>query len=99
MQTAASFQIPLVAKSGAEGTYGVAALQDGLGVGITIKIEDGAQRARDSAVLETLFQLAILPEDARGPLAGYHRQTILNLRQEPVGEIRPIFKLSLGLPS
>lgn len=99
MQTAASFQTPLVAKSGAEGSYGVATLQDGLGVGITIKIEDGAQRARDSAVLETLFQLAILPEDARGPLAGYHRQTILNLRQEPVGEIRPIFKLSLGLPS
>lgn len=99
MQAAASFDIPLVAKSGAEGTYAVATVQDGVGVGIAIKIEDGAQRARDSAAIETLFQLAILPEDARGPLAGYHRQTILNLLQEPVGEIRPAFKLTPGLPS
>jgi len=99
MQAAASFEVPLVAKSGAEGTYAVATVRDGVGLGITIKIEDGAQRARDSAVIETLFQLGILPEDARGPLAGYHRQTVLNLRQEPVGEIRSIFKLSLGLPS
>jgi L-asparaginase II len=99
MQAAAAFKVPLVAKSGAEGTYAIATVQDALGVGITIKIEDGAQRARDSAVIETLFQMAILPEEARGPLAGYHRQTILNLLQEPVGEIRPVFKLSLGLPN
>ena len=99
MQAAASFEVPLVAKSGAEGAYAVATVRDGAGLGITIKIEDGAQRARDSAIIETLFQLGILPDDARGPLAGYHRQTVLNLRQEPVGEIRSIFKLSLGLPS
>lgn len=97
MIVAASFGVPLVAKSGAEGAYAVATVLDDVGLGLAFKVEDGAQRARDSAVIETLFQLEILPEEARGPLAGYHRQTVLNLRQEPVGEIRSAFRLSRGL--
>lgn len=97
MVVAASFGVPLVAKSGAEGAYALATVLDDVGLGIAFKVEDGAQRARDSAVIEALFQLEILPEEARGPLAGYHRQTVLNLRQEPVGEIRAAFRLSRGL--
>lgn len=99
MKVAASFGVPLVAKSGAEGSYVVAAVHGGQAIGIATKIEDGAQRARDAAVIETLFQLELLPDEARGPLAGFHRQAVLSHRQDPVGEIRPCFRLSRGLPS
>lgn len=98
MRVAHQLGIPLLAKSGAEGTYAVAAFHDGIGMGVTIKIEDGGQRARDSAVVESLLQLGILPEEARGPLAGYHRQLVQTHRGEAVGEVRPIFRLNRGLP-
>lgn len=98
MRTAASFGIPLVGKSGGEGVYAVGAVSQGQAYGITVKVEDGAERARDAAVIETLLQLEILPEEARGPLAGYHHQAVLNHAREPVGEVRSVFRLAHGLP-
>ncbi len=98
MQTANRLGVPLVAKSGAEGAYAVGVVHEGVGLGLTFKIEDGAQRARDAAVLESLFQLGILPDEARGPLVGYHQQIVQTNAGDPIGEVRPCFRLSRGLP-
>ena len=98
MRVAEQFGVPLLAKSGAEGTYAIAAFHEDEGIGITVKVEDGGQRARDAAVVECLLQLGILPDEARGPLAGYHRQLVQTLRGEAVGEVRPVFRLNRGLP-
>ncbi|MEZ4651092.1 MAG: asparaginase [Candidatus Eisenbacteria bacterium] len=98
MRVAQQFGVPLLAKSGAEGTYAIAAFHEDEGIGITVKVEDGGQRARDAAVVECLLQLGILPDEARGPLAGYHRQLVQTLRGEAVGEVRPVFRLNRGLP-
>jgi L-asparaginase II len=97
MRTAAHVGVPLVAKSGAEGVYAMAAIQDDLPIGIALKVEDGAERARNAAALETLFQLGCLPEAARQALAVYHQPMILNRLNQPVGEVRARFRLSFGL--
>jgi len=97
MRMAARCGVPLVAKSGAEGFYAWAAVHRGQAIGFASKIEDGAERARNTVLLETLFQLEVLPPEAEGPLASYHRPKVLNLRQQPVGELRPRFRLSRGL--
>lgn len=98
MRTAAQVGVPLVAKSGAEGGYAVALVHAGRAYGIALKVEDGAQRARDAAAIETLVQLELLPSAARGPLAGYHHPVVLDRSDEPVGEVRARFRLSHGLP-
>ncbi|MBK8232684.1 MAG: asparaginase [Candidatus Eisenbacteria bacterium] len=90
--------LPLVAKSGAEGAYAMAVVQDGRAYGITLKVEDGAQRARDAAAIDTLLQLELLPESSSEALAGYHRQPVLDHRDRTVGEVRARFRLSHGLP-
>jgi len=99
MRCAASLDVPLIAKSGAEGAYAMAVVKEGRAFGIALKVEDGAQRARDAASLETLFQLDLLPEDAERMMAAYHRQVVLNHRDQPVGETRARFRLSYGLPA
>lgn len=98
MRVAGHLGIPLVAKSGAEGFYAMSLIHRGRAYGIAVKVEDGAERARNSAALETLFQLEFLPEEAREPLAGYHQPPVLNRLNRPVGEVRPRFRLSRGLP-
>ncbi|MEZ4654097.1 MAG: asparaginase [Candidatus Eisenbacteria bacterium] len=98
MLTAESLGVPLVAKSGAEGAYAIAAVQDGLVWASRSRSKTARSGARLGSDRDPVPALAP-PGEGPGPLAGYHRQTILNLVQEPVGEIRPIFKLSLGLPA
>jgi len=98
MRVAAPLGVPLVAKSGTEGVYAAALVQRGQAFGLALKVEDGSERARNSATLETLFQLGFLPAEARDPLAGYHRPVIRNLRDQPVGEVRARFRLNRGLP-
>jgi len=99
MRQAAAHGVPLVAKSGAEGVYAIGLVHDGRAFGIALKIEDGAERARNSAALETLAQLGFLPEAAIEALSGYHQPVILNRRDEPVGEVNPVFRLNRGLPA
>ena len=99
MRVAGGYGIPLVAKSGAEGVYAMAVVRDGEAYGITLKIEDGAERARNSAAIEILRQLDMLPEEAIDPLSGYHQPVILTRRDEAVGEVNPIFRLNRGLPA
>jgi L-asparaginase II len=98
MRVASHLGVPLVAKSGAEGFYTMALVHHGRPLGIALKVEDGAERARNAASLETLFQLNLLPEEAREPLSGYHHPAVLNRQDRPVGEVRAHFRLNRGLP-
>jgi L-asparaginase II len=75
-----------VAKMGAEGVH-VAVVPE-LGLGLAIKIDDGAARAADFVLQAALLKLGILtPDKAPRPAS------ILNNRGEKTGEIRALFEL------
>jgi L-asparaginase II len=71
-------------KTGAEGVY-VAALPE-WGLGLALKIDDGARRASEVAVAATLAHM--LPDKA-GLLDGIVRQRLANWRGAEVGWLRP----------
>ncbi len=77
----------VIAKVGAEGVHSVAIIDDG--IGIAIKVEDGAQRAQFPAVLTVLQHLGALPRDLPPRLAEFMHRPLRNTRGEVVGEIRP----------
>jgi L-asparaginase II len=86
----------LISKIGAESVHAVAVLPSARfprGLGIAIKIEDGAKRALMPVVIETLAQLGVLDDAERAALAEYHRPVVTNHRKLVVGEIRPAFDL------
>jgi L-asparaginase II len=70
-----------IVKAGAEGTY-IAALP-GLGLGLALKIDDGAKRAAEIALIASLVRLGALPADAAAS------QAVLTTTGFAVGEIRP----------
>ena len=78
----------VVAKIGAEGVHSVAVLDQG--VGIAIKVEDGAQRAQFPAIIRLLQQLDALPGTLSPRLDEFLSRQIRNTRGETVGEIRPV---------
>ena len=78
----------LLAKVGAEGVHCVALLEEG--VGLCVKVEDGAQRAQYTAVLRLLQHLDALPDPLPPRLAEFARKRVRNTRNEVVGEIRPL---------
>jgi L-asparaginase II len=85
--TAVMEHAPVAVKTGAEGMM-CAAVPD-RGVGIALKVEDGAARAADPAIVHALHLLdlldpAALPRFARPPVLGGSR---------PVGELVPDFVL------
>ena len=80
------------AKSGAEGGYALALVESGLGV--AVKIEDGAARALNPTVVAVLEQMGLLSPEAQESLAAYRQHPILNHRKEKVGQIRPVFLLN-----
>jgi L-asparaginase II len=69
-------------KGGAEGVH--CAALPGLGLGIAVKVEDGAKRAAERALAEAIA--ALLPE-ARPALADQLEGEILNWRVSVVGRI------------
>src|SRR4030042_2065995 len=73
----------VVAKSGAEGGYALALTERGLGV--ALKIEDGASRALNPTVVAVLEQLGVLTPTAREALKAYAQPPILNHRKGEVG--------------
>jgi L-asparaginase II len=81
----------LFAKSGAEGGYGLALTEGGLGV--AFKIEDGSQRALNPTVVAILEQLGALTPAAADALAAFRDPPILNHRKEEVGRVRVAFTL------
>lgn len=76
----------IVAKIGAEGVHCVAVPEQG--VGIAVKVDDGASRAQFPAVLRILQLLDALPPQLPPRLEEFLRRPVRNTRGETVGEIR-----------
>jgi L-asparaginase II len=70
-------------KIGAEGVY--AAMLPERGLGIALKIDDGASRASEIAIAAILTKLGVLDDNARELMIA----PVLNTRGEIVGERRP----------
>jgi L-asparaginase II len=80
------------AKGGAEGGFALALAEEGLGV--ALKIEDGASRALGPAIIEVLQQLGVFSPEAREALASLRQPVIRNHQQQEVGLLRPVFALN-----
>ncbi len=74
-------------KTGAEGVY-CACLPE-LGLGIALKVDDGAGRASEVAMAALLDHVGALDDTARATLADRLRPTIKSRRGFDCGEIRP----------
>ncbi|HEX6559811.1 MAG TPA: asparaginase, partial [Longimicrobiales bacterium] len=81
----------IFAKVGAEGVY--CAGIPGAELGVAIKIEDGATRAAEPALIAVLKALALLSDEEVGVLERYAEPDILNTRGERVGSIRANLRL------
>jgi L-asparaginase II len=78
----------VVAKVGAEGVHSVA-IPD-LGIGLAVKVEDGAQRAQYPAVVRLLQHLGVLDDRLPPRLADFLHKSVRNTRNEIVGEIHTV---------
>ena len=78
----------VIAKVGAEGVHSVTV--PALGIGMAIKVEDGAVRAQYVAVLTALQKLGVLPAELPQRLADFQSKTVRNTRGEQVGMVRGI---------
>jgi len=76
----------VLSKVGAEGVHTVAVIDEGIGV--AVKVEDGAQRAQFAAVLRVLQLLGTLPEILPARLEEFAHRPLRNTRGEIVGEVR-----------
>ena len=78
----------IIAKVGAEGVHSALVLDSG--IGIALKVEDGAQRAQYSAVLRLLQYLGALPDRLPSRLEDFIHKPVRNTRGVVVGHIRPV---------
>lgn len=83
----------LLVKTGAEGVM-AAALPE-LGVGVAVKIDDGARRAAEAAMAAVLLAVGGLPEESRNCLRNYTAAIVRNWHGQVVGAIRA----ASGFPS
>jgi L-asparaginase II len=79
------------AKVGAEGLY--CAGVPGAELGIAIKVEDGAKRAAEPALVAVLHVLGLLTEEEMAALEVFGQPRIYNTRREEVGEMRANVRL------
>jgi L-asparaginase II len=63
------------------------------GIGIAIKVADGASRALHTVTYRVLDELGLLDEDARKALERFRQPPIKNARGTVAGDIRPLFSL------
>ena len=75
----------VVSKVGAEGVH--CALLTERGIGVAVKVEDGAQRAQVPALLRILQELDAVPSPLTPRLAEWMRRPVKNTRGESVGEV------------
>ena len=75
-----------VAKIGAEGVHSIAVPEQG--IGIAVKVDDGAMRAQFPAVIRILQMFDVLPSARPPRLDEFMRRPVRNTRGEVVGEIR-----------
>lgn len=73
-------------KSGAEGVFG--AILPGLGLGVAVKVDDGAGRAAAIIMANVLDHLGALDRGTK-PVEDLIAQDIVNVRGDRVGSIRP----------
>jgi L-asparaginase II len=64
------------------------------GIGIAIKIADGASRALHTVTYCVLEQLGLMDEHARQVLERYRQPAIKNARGVHAGDIRAVFELT-----
>ena len=79
----------MIAKVGAEGVHCVAVPE--AGIGIALKVDDGAQRGQFPAVLRLLQLVGALPDRLPPRLEEFLRRPVRNTRGETVGQIRPAY--------
>lgn len=84
----------LVSKAGAEGVEGVSDLATGMG--LILKIEDGAARAVPPATVEALRQLGWLELRAFEVLGEWWRPEVTNWAGRHVGRMKPVLDLELA---
>jgi L-asparaginase II len=82
----------VIGKMGAEGIF--AAMLAGQGVGLALKVEDGAPRALFPAVTEAMLQLDWITSLEAKKLTAFHKPEIKNWSGEIVGSIQPIFRIN-----
>ena len=75
-----------VVKAGAEGMYG--AILPGLGLGVALKIDDGAKRAAEVVMAAVLDHLGVLDEKAAKAMGKYLDAPVMNSPGNRVGQIR-----------
>ncbi len=79
------------AKTGAEGVYAVGV--PGQGLGIALKVEDGARRASEVALVRVLDALGLVGDDPGGRLTSFRRPVVHDTRGEVVGDVAAEFEL------
>ncbi|MBI3516428.1 MAG: asparaginase [Proteobacteria bacterium] len=77
----------VIAKSGAEGVY--AALVPARGWGIALKIDDGAPRAAELALIAIVAQLGVLDTTQSAALSGVLAPELRNRAGRVIGALRP----------
>lgn len=82
----------IIGKMGAEGIFAASIPEEGLG--LALKIEDGAERASYPAAAEALRQLGLLSSSETQQLQSFLTPPVLNRRGDRVGELRPVFQLT-----
>ncbi len=75
----------VISKVGAEGVH--CAMLPERGIGVAIKVEDGAQRAQGPALLRLLQELDALPDPLPPRLAEWMHKPVKNTRGECVGQV------------
>jgi L-asparaginase II len=80
-----------VSKVGADGVQAIGIRSAGLG--IAIKIADGAQRAVHTATFSVLDQLGLLDAPRRAALEPYRQPALKNARGAMAGDIRAVLRL------
>jgi L-asparaginase II len=94
LETILMEQLPgrVLAKTGAEGSFALSLVREGLGV--VLKIEDGAARALNPAILEAADQMGLLGEADRQALAAYRMPVVRDHLKREVGRLQPVFTLA-----
>jgi len=83
----------VLVKGGAEGVF--TAILPALGLGVAIKIDDGAERAAELAMIHTLAGLGVLSEAQSNALAERLSPVLTNWSGREVGALRPTAALNL----
>jgi L-asparaginase II len=83
-----------VTKIGAEGVQAIGVRSRG--IGIAIKVADGAKRGLHPATVATLDQLGLLDDTQRALLSVWREPAVRNYRGTVTGCVRPVLVLDRG---